>query len=54
MAKIILLSPFGKPFDEYFRDILKPGLKKYGHDLFRADDVHTPRVILQIIKNNFI
>lgn len=49
MARVFMLSPFGEPFDSYFSAILKPGLSRHGHTLTRADESHSPGVIIQSI-----
>lgn len=49
MALLFMLSPFGEPFDGYFREVLKPGLKEFGHELARADESYTPGIIIQSI-----
>ncbi len=54
MAKIFMLSPFGEPFDQYFQEVLKPGLRKHGHDLYRADESYAPGVIIQSIFHSIL
>jgi hypothetical protein len=49
MAKVFMLSPFGDPFDKYFREVLKPGLQQHGHELARADESYAPGIIIYSI-----
>lgn len=49
MARIFMLSPFGEPFDSYYREVIQPELLRHGHEVFRANDSYTPGVILQDI-----
>jgi len=44
-----MLSPFGEPFDTYYRALLRPGLQARGHEVHRADDSYAPGVIIQNI-----
>lgn len=48
MAKVFLIAPFEKPFDSYF-NTLRLALSERGHQLFRADDIFIPGIIINDI-----
>ena len=39
MANVFIISPFGEPFDGYYREVIRPALDAAGHSVLRADDI---------------
>lgn len=46
--------PFGKPFDDYYKEILVPAIKDAGLKAIRADEVYGVRPIIDDIANSII
>ena len=42
-----MISPFGEPFDEYYREIYRPGIEAAGLDPIRADEIFRPGVFMR-------
>lgn len=52
--KCFVISPFGMPFDEYYREIIIPSAKSVGLDVVRADEVYGVRPIMEDIVTGII
>ncbi len=49
MPKCFVIMQFGKPYDTYWEEVIKPIARKAGFEPIRADDIYGPGVILQDI-----
>ena len=52
--KVFVIMPFQEPYDSYYREIYKPTIEKIGHDVYRSDDIFTPRPIMLDIQQAII
>ena len=52
--KCFVISPFGVPFDEYYREIITPSAKSAGLEVVRADEVYGVRPIMEDIVTGII
>jgi len=44
-----VISPFGEPFDDYYKKIYKPAIEKAGLKAIRADEIYGTGVIIEEI-----
>jgi hypothetical protein len=47
-----VISPFGEPFDEYYREIYQPAIEAEGLVPLRADEIFRPGVFMQDVFEN--
>lgn len=47
--KIFVIMQYGEPFDNLYKDVIKPICKDFNLDAIRADDIYKPGIILQDI-----
>ena len=47
MSECFVISPFGEPFDEYYREIYQPAIARAGLQALRADEIFTPGVFMR-------
>jgi hypothetical protein len=47
-----VISPFGEPFDEYYREIYQPAIEAVGLVPLRADEIFRPGVFMQDVFEN--
>lgn len=51
---VFVVMQFGEPYDDLYREVIKPACSQNGYKTLRADDVFRPGVILQDIRNGII
>lgn len=44
-----VIMPFKNPYNEYYKDILKPAIQDIGYDCVRSDEIYSPGAFLQTI-----
>jgi formylglycine-generating enzyme required for sulfatase activity len=44
-----VIMPFKSPYNDYYRDILKPAIQDLGYDCIRSDEIYSPGAFLQTI-----
>jgi hypothetical protein len=49
--KCFVLMPFSGPFDQYYKNVLVPGIKDAGYEPVRADEIYGTRPIIEDIFN---
>ena len=49
MEECFVIMPFGDPFDEYYKKIIEPTIKKCGLVSIRADEINNPGTIINQI-----
>jgi hypothetical protein len=54
MTKCFILMPFREPFNEYYREILRPALSDIGLEVNRADDIYGIEPIMSDILSGII
>lgn len=52
--KAFVLMPFKDPFTSYYIDIFKPALETVGFEVSKADDIYTPRPIMDDIRRSIV
>lgn len=52
--KCFVISPFGRPFDEYYQNIIVPAARSVGLDVLRADEIYNVHPIMDDIVRGIV
>jgi hypothetical protein len=52
--KAFVITPFRPPFDEHYSVVIKPALEAKGFSVHRANDIYTPRPVIEDIQESIL